>query len=56
MEDFFYEPFYERFSEKNISTFRPDIGLSASFYPNIIGKKSLSNLKANDVLKKRNFK
>lgn len=46
----------ERFSEKNISTFRPDIGLSASFYSKIIGKKSQFNLKTNDVLKKRDFK
>ena len=46
----------EKFSLKNISTFRPDVGLSASFYPKIIGKKSKSNLKANEVLKRSNFK
>ena len=42
----------EKFSEKNISTFRPDIGLSASFYPLIIGKKSPNKIDANNVLKK----
>ena len=36
----------EKFSENNIKTFRPNIGLSASFFNDIIGKKSPKNIKA----------
>ncbi len=37
----------EIFSKNNIKTFRPDKGLSASYYLNILGKKSPINLKKN---------
>ena len=46
----------EKFSDKNISTFRPNIGLSASYYPKIIGKKSPKSIKVNTVLDKNIFK
>ena len=46
----------EKFTDKNISTFRPNLGLSASYYPNIIGKKSPKSIKANTVLDKNIFK
>ena len=42
----------QKFTINNISTFRPDIGLSASFFPKIIGKKSPLNIKVNTVLSK----
>ncbi len=42
----------EKFSDKNISTFRPNIGLSASHFPVLIGKKSPVNIKMNSVLNK----
>lgn len=35
----------EKFSTKNIKTLRPNIGLSASYYESILGKKSLKNIK-----------
>ena len=40
----------ERFSEKNISTFRPKIGVCASNFFKIIGKKSTKNLQENKPL------
>ena len=40
----------ERFSKKNISTFRPKIGVCASNFFKIIGKKSKKNLQANTPL------
>ena len=46
----------EKFTDKNISTFRPNIGLSASCYPKIIGKKSPKSIKVNTVLDKNIFK
>tara|TARA_B100000963_G_scaffold41570_1_gene30911 strand:- start:3724 stop:4755 length:1032 start_codon:yes stop_codon:yes gene_type:complete len=42
----------EIFSEKNIKSLRPNIGLSSEFYLNLLGKKSLTNLKKNRVLNK----
>lgn len=36
----------EKFSEKNIKTLRPNIGLDASHYGAILGKKSLKSIKA----------
>jgi len=42
----------EKFTNKNIASFRPDIGLSTSYYPKLIGKKSPINIKKNNVLKK----
>ena len=46
----------ERFSKKNIKTFRPNLGLSASYYFDIIGKKSPENIKIHNPLKKGLFK
>ena len=46
----------DRFSNKNISTFRPNIGLSASYYPYILGKKSPVNIEVNSVLNKNILK
>ena len=40
----------EKFTNKNIKTLRPCIGLSASNYENILGKKSLKNIKAGKPL------
>lgn len=42
----------EIFTEKNIYTLRPNIGLGANFYPFILGKKSPIIIKKNNVLKK----
>ncbi len=42
----------ERFSKNNIKSFRPDVGLSASFYLKILGRKSPIFIKKNNVLKK----
>lgn len=42
----------EKFSKKNIACYRPFIGLCASNYLNLIGKKSNKNIKKNEVLKK----
>lgn len=40
----------EKFTIKNIKTLRPSIGLSASYYENVLGKKSLINIKAGKPL------
>lgn len=42
----------EKFSRNNIKSFRPDVGLSASFYLKILGQKSPIFIKKNNVLKK----
>ena len=42
----------EKFSKNNIKSFRPDVGLSASFYLKILGRKSPIFIKKNNVLKK----
>ena len=42
----------EKFSRNNIRSFRPDVGLSASFYLKILGQKSPIFIKKNNVLKK----
>jgi len=42
----------EIFTEKNIYTLRPNIGLAANYYPFILGKKSPIIIKKNSVLKK----
>ena len=42
----------DKFSSENIKTFRPNLGLSASNFIKIIGKKSPQNIKKNSVLKK----
>jgi len=42
----------EKFTEKNIKTYRPDIGLSASNYIKILGEKSPQKLKKYSVLRK----
>ena len=42
----------EKFSEINVGTFRPVIGLPANFYFKIIGKVSKKNIKKNLPIKK----
>ena len=46
----------DKFTINNISNFRPDVGLSASFFPKIIGKISPLNIKINKVLSKNIIK
>tara|TARA_B100001248_G_C27380392_1_gene456626 strand:+ start:384 stop:1403 length:1020 start_codon:yes stop_codon:yes gene_type:complete len=36
----------EKFSKKNISTFRPCVGIGAKYFFNVIGKKAKKNIKA----------
>lgn len=43
----------EKFSKKNIKTFRPELGLSASHYLKILGLKSPFNIKKNSPLSKK---
>jgi len=45
----------ERFTKENVMTFRPFIGLCASKYLKIIGRKSIKNIKKNSPLNKRYF-
>ena len=45
----------ERFTKKNIKTFRPDVGLSASKFLEILGKKSPIKIKKNYPLSKNLF-
>ena len=42
----------EKFSKKNIKTFRPNIGLSASYFLDLLGKKSPIKIKKNFPLPK----
>ena len=42
----------EKFSKKNIQTFRPNIGLSASYFLNLLGRKSPVKLRKNYPLPK----
>ena len=46
----------DKFSINNIASFRPEIGLSTSFYPLLLGKKSPVNIKKNKVLSKNIIK
>lgn len=46
----------QRFSEKNIKTFRPDVGLSSVHYLNLLNKKSPKFIKKFNVLEKNLFK
>ena len=46
----------EKFTYKNIKTFRPNIGLSASHYLQILNKKSPLNISKNYPLKKNLIK
>ena len=46
----------ERFSKKNIKTYRPYNGLGAEYFLKLINKKSPVNISANNVLKKRILK
>lgn len=46
----------EYFNEENIKTFRPNLGLSAEFFLNIIGKKSPQNINKNNPLPKKIIK
>ena len=46
----------QRFSEKNIKTFRPDVGLSSIHYLNLLNKKSPKFIKKFNVLEKNLFK
>ena len=43
----------EKFTTKNIKTFRPELGLSASYYLNILNKKSPYNIKIGKPLSKK---
>ena len=43
----------ERFNKKNIKTFRPEKGISASYYLNILNKKSPFNIRKNYPLNKK---
>ena len=45
----------EKFSYKNIDTLRPKIGLSASQFFKILGKKSRKNIKKDSPIKKNSF-
>ena len=46
----------DKFSKNNIASFRPETGLSTSFYPLLLGKKSPINIKKNRVLSKNIMK
>ena len=43
----------EKFTDKNIKTYRPNIGLSASHYLTLLNKRSPINIKENKVLSKK---
>lgn len=43
----------EKFSEKNLICLRPDKGLSAIYWKNIIGKRAMKNFKENEKIKKK---
>ena len=45
----------ERFTKKNIGTFRPNLGLSASKYFDLIGKKSRKKIKTYTPITKKHF-
>lgn len=45
----------QKFSTKNISTFRPLVGISAKYYFSIIGKIAKKNIKANSPIYKSHF-
>ena len=46
----------DKFTKKNVSCFRPNLGLCASKYFNILGKKSKYNLNLNTPLLKKHVK
>lgn len=43
----------EKFSEKNLICLRPDKGISAIYWKNMIGKKAIKNFKKNEKIKKK---
>ena len=43
----------EKFTTKNIKTFRPELGFYASYYLNILNKKSPYNIKIGKPLSKK---
>ena len=45
----------ERFTKKNLGTFRPQLGVPASKYFDLIGKKSKKKIKAYTPIKKKYF-
>ena len=46
----------DKFSKNNIASYRQETGLSTSFYPLLLGKKSPINIKKNRVLSKNIMK
>ena len=46
----------EKFSKKNIKIVRPNFGISPIYYDEILGKKSLKNIKKATALKKNFYK
>ena len=45
----------EKFNYKNIDTLRPKIGLSASQFFKILGKRSKKNIKKNSPIRENSF-
>jgi pseudaminic acid synthase len=43
----------QKFTTSNIVTLRPNLGLGANYYPNLLGEKSPINISRNQVLKKK---